>query len=64
MGPALAREVLTQLEPKIAIPMTSRDGAYLMRSYRGLKTQIAKTESLTIGKETYRFSGGQSFAAS
>ena len=53
MGPALAREVLTQLKPKIAIPMHYRDSTYLIREFTaGLKTQITKTDTLAVGKET------------
>jgi L-ascorbate metabolism protein UlaG (beta-lactamase superfamily) len=53
MGPGLAREVLTQLKPKIAIPMHYRDSTYLIREFTaGLKTQIMKTDTLAVGKET------------
>lgn len=53
MGPGLAREVLTQLKPKIAIPMHYRDSIYLIREFTaGLKTQIMKTDTLAVGKET------------
>ena len=52
MGPDLAREVLTQLKPKIAIPMHHRDSPYLIRQFSaGLKTQILKTDTLTISKD-------------
>ena len=52
MGPNLAREVLTQLKPKIAIPMHHRDSPYLIRQFSaGLKTQILKTDTLTISKD-------------
>ncbi len=53
MGPGLAREVLMQLKPKIAIPMHYRDSIYLIREFTaGLKTQIMKTDTLAVGKET------------
>jgi L-ascorbate metabolism protein UlaG (beta-lactamase superfamily) len=53
MGQGLAREVLTQLKPKIAIPMHYRDSTYLIREFTaGLKTQIMKTDTLAVGKET------------
>jgi L-ascorbate metabolism protein UlaG (beta-lactamase superfamily) len=53
MGPGLAKEVLTQLKPKIAIPMHYRDSTYLIREFTaGLKTQIMKTDTLGVGKET------------
>jgi L-ascorbate metabolism protein UlaG (beta-lactamase superfamily) len=53
MGPGLAREVLTQLKPKIAVPMHYRDSTYLIREFTaGLKTQIMKTDTLAVGKET------------
>ena len=52
MGPDLAREVLTQLKPKIAIPMHHRDSPYLIRQFSaGLKTQILKTGTLTVSKD-------------
>jgi L-ascorbate metabolism protein UlaG (beta-lactamase superfamily) len=33
MDPNLAKEVLAQLQPKIAIPMHYRDNAYLLRQF-------------------------------
>jgi L-ascorbate metabolism protein UlaG (beta-lactamase superfamily) len=52
MGPDLAREVLAQLKPKIAIPMHHRDNPYLVRQFAaGLKTQILKTDTLVVSKE-------------
>ena len=52
MGPGLAREVLHQLKPKIAIPMHYRDSTYLIREFTaGIKTQITKTETLAVAKE-------------
>src|SRR2546422_4462083 len=52
MGPDLAREVLAQLKPKIAIPMHHRDNPYLIRQFTaGLKTQILKTDTLAVSKD-------------
>ena len=52
MGPDLAREVLAQLKPKIAIPMHHRDSPYLIRQFSaGLKTQILKTDTLALSKD-------------
>jgi L-ascorbate metabolism protein UlaG (beta-lactamase superfamily) len=52
MGPGLAREVLEQLKPKIAIPMHYRDSTYLLREFTaGLKTQIIKTDTLAVAKD-------------
>lgn len=52
MAPDLAREVLNQLKPKIAIPMHHRDNPYLIRQFTaGLKTQIMRTDTLPLSKE-------------
>jgi L-ascorbate metabolism protein UlaG (beta-lactamase superfamily) len=52
MGPDLAREVLTQLKPKIAIPMHHRDSPYLIRQFaNGLKTQVIKGDTLAVSKD-------------
>ena len=52
MGPDLAREVLAQLKPKIAIPMHHRDSPYLIRQFSaGLKTQILKSDTLALSKD-------------
>jgi L-ascorbate metabolism protein UlaG (beta-lactamase superfamily) len=52
MGPDLAREVLGQLKPKIAIPMHYRDNQYLVRQFTaGLKTQIVRSDTLAISKD-------------
>jgi len=52
MGPDLAREVLAQLKPKIAIPMHHRDDPYLVKQFTsGLKTQILKTDTLAVSKD-------------
>jgi L-ascorbate metabolism protein UlaG (beta-lactamase superfamily) len=52
MGPDLAREVLGQLKPKIAIPMHYRDNQYLVRQFTtGLKTQVLRGDTLTISKD-------------
>src|SRR5437773_2916874 len=51
MGPDLAREVLAQLKPKIAIPTHHRDNPYLVRQFSaGLKAQILKTDTLAVSK--------------
>jgi L-ascorbate metabolism protein UlaG (beta-lactamase superfamily) len=53
MGPDLAREVLAQLKPKIAIPMHHRDSPYLIKQFSaGLKTQIVQGDTLTLSKDT------------
>ncbi len=52
MGPDLAREVLAQLKPKIAIPMHHRDNPYQIKQFTaGLKTQILKTDTLAVSKD-------------
>ncbi len=52
MGPDLAREVLAQLKPKIAIPMHHRDNPYLVRQFAaGLRTQVMKTDTLVVSKD-------------
>jgi hypothetical protein len=52
MGPDLAREVLAQLKPKLAIPMHHRDSPYLVRQFAaGLKTQILKSDTLPVSKD-------------
>ena len=52
MAPDLAREVLAQLKPKIAIPMHHRDNPYLIKEFTaGLKTQILQTDTLTVSKD-------------
>jgi L-ascorbate metabolism protein UlaG (beta-lactamase superfamily) len=52
MAPDLAKEVLGQLKPKIAIPMHYRDNPYLIRQFAaGLKAQIMKTDTLVISKD-------------
>ena len=51
-GPDLAREVLAQLKPKIAIPMHHRDNPYQIKQFTaGLKTQILKTDTLAVSKD-------------
>ena len=52
MGPDLAKEVLAQLKPKIAIPMHHRDNPYLIKQFTaGLKTQILETDTLALSKD-------------
>lgn len=53
MAPDLAREVLAQLKPKIAIPMHYRDNPYLIKQFTtGLKSQILQGDTLTVSKAT------------
>ena len=52
MAPDLAREVLTQLKPKIAIPMHHRDNPYLIKQFtEGMKTQLLNTDTLALSKD-------------
>jgi L-ascorbate metabolism protein UlaG (beta-lactamase superfamily) len=52
MGPEVAKEVLAQLKPKIAIPMHHRDSPYLIKQFTaGLKTQILKSDTLAVSKD-------------
>lgn len=52
MGPDLAREVLAQLKPKIAIPMHHRDSPYLVQQFSsGMKTRMLNSDTLTVSKE-------------
>ena len=52
MGPDLAREVLGQLKPKIAIPMHHRDSPYLVQQFSaGLKTQMVQGDTLALSKD-------------
>ena len=51
MGPDLAKEVLAQLKPKIAIPMHHRDSPYLIQQFSaGMKTRILNADTLTVSK--------------
>jgi L-ascorbate metabolism protein UlaG (beta-lactamase superfamily) len=51
MDPNLAREVLGQLKPKIAIPMHYRDRADLVRQFTaGMKTLYLKSDILAVSK--------------
>lgn len=53
MGPEVAKEVLGQLKPKIAIPMHYRDNPYRIQEFiAGLNAQILKTDTLVVSKET------------
>jgi hypothetical protein len=53
MDPTLAREVLAQLKPKIAIPMHYRDNFYLVRQFTaGIKSQVMTSDTLALSKET------------
>jgi hypothetical protein len=52
MGPELAKEVLAQLKPKIAIPMHHRDSPYLIQQFSaGMKTRTLNTDTLTVSKD-------------
>jgi L-ascorbate metabolism protein UlaG (beta-lactamase superfamily) len=52
MDPNLAREVLAQLKPKIAIPMHYRDNFYLVRQFTaGIKSQFMKSDTLALSKD-------------
>ena len=52
MDPILAREVLAQLKPKIAIPMHYRDSAYQVRQFAaGIKTQYLTGDTLAVSKD-------------
>ena len=52
MGPDLAREVLAQLKPKIAIPMHYRDNNYLVRQFTtGIKTQLIRSDTFSVSKD-------------
>lgn len=51
MSPDVAREVLNQLKPKIAIPMHYRDNPYLIKEFTtGIKTRMMNTDTLAVGK--------------
>lgn len=53
MDPNLAREVLAQLKPKIAIPMHYRDSARLVKQFTaGMKTQFLKSDTLMVSKDS------------
>lgn len=52
MDPKLAREVLAQLKPKIAIPMHYRDNLRQVEQFAaGLKTQYLKSDTLVVSKQ-------------
>jgi L-ascorbate metabolism protein UlaG (beta-lactamase superfamily) len=51
MPPDVARQVLNQLKPKIAIPMHYRDNVYLIQEFTaGIKTQMMNTDTLVVSK--------------
>ena len=51
MAPDVAREVLGQLKPKIAIPMHHRDNPYLIKEFTaGVKAEIMNTDTLMVSK--------------
>lgn len=52
MGPDLAKEVLAQLKPKIAIPMHHRDSPYLIKQFAaGMKAQLMNSDTLVVSKD-------------
>lgn len=51
MAPDVAREVLGQLKPKIAIPMHYRDNPYLVKEFTaGIKAEMMSTDTLVLSK--------------
>jgi L-ascorbate metabolism protein UlaG (beta-lactamase superfamily) len=51
MDPDLAREVLGQLKPKIAIPMHHRDSPNLVQQFSArMRTQILQSDTLAVSK--------------
>jgi L-ascorbate metabolism protein UlaG (beta-lactamase superfamily) len=53
MGPDIAREVLQQLNPKLAIPMHYRDNLALVEAFgRGLSMRSLNSDTLVVSKAT------------
>jgi L-ascorbate metabolism protein UlaG (beta-lactamase superfamily) len=53
MGPELAREVLQQLNPKLAIPMHYRDNLVLVDAFvRGLATRRLDSDTMVLSKSS------------
>ena len=53
MDPELAREVLAQLKPKIAIPMHHRDNPALVQQFSaGMNMQVLPGDTLTVSKSS------------
>jgi L-ascorbate metabolism protein UlaG (beta-lactamase superfamily) len=53
MGPDIAREVLQQLKPKIAIPMHYRDNLVLVEAFaHGLATRHLAADTLAVSQAT------------
>jgi L-ascorbate metabolism protein UlaG (beta-lactamase superfamily) len=53
MGPEIAREVLQQLNPKIALPMHYRDNLALVEAFvRGLATRYLDSDTLVVSKSS------------
>jgi L-ascorbate metabolism protein UlaG (beta-lactamase superfamily) len=51
MAPDVAREVLAQLKPKIAIPMHHRDNPYLIKEFTaGIKSDLMNGDTLIVSK--------------
>jgi L-ascorbate metabolism protein UlaG (beta-lactamase superfamily) len=51
MDPELAREVLAQLKPKIAIPMHHRESLSLVQQFgAGMRMQVLSGDTLTLSK--------------
>jgi L-ascorbate metabolism protein UlaG (beta-lactamase superfamily) len=52
MGPDTAREVLQQLNPKLAIPMHYRDNALVEAFVQGLATRCLDSDTLLVSKSS------------
>jgi hypothetical protein len=53
MGPDVAREVLQQLNPKLAIPMHYRDDLALVEAFvQGLTTRRLDSDTLRVSKSS------------
>ncbi|NIO07779.1 MAG: hypothetical protein GTO40_07125 [Deltaproteobacteria bacterium] len=53
MGPDIAREVVQQLKPKIAIPMHYRDNLYQVEEFaEGFRVRYLNSSTLTLSKST------------
>jgi L-ascorbate metabolism protein UlaG (beta-lactamase superfamily) len=51
MDPQLAREVLGQLKPKIAVPMHHRENVSLVQQFgAGMRMQVLPGDTLTVSK--------------
>jgi L-ascorbate metabolism protein UlaG (beta-lactamase superfamily) len=53
MGPESAREVLQQLQPKVAIPMHYRDNLALVEAFvTGLATRRSESDTLVVSRSS------------